>query len=236
VGSAAILTLVRRWTTDQDLLRRVAADKKRLGALLREARKRGDRDAVRRLRATKPRVAMKAFRQEGLPLAVSILPIAMLATWCLLRLDYHPPAAGEAVEVVAYTPLSAAGHVMHLVPQDGLESDGWVKAVEAVTDDGPPYGRASWTLRGAAAEAAHRLTFRCRDRTLYCDLIAGGRTYAPPVVDHGDGWVTELRMRPVRLLGLVPGIEAVGFPPWLVAYLAIVIPVVVVLKRVARIY
>ncbi|HUT60009.1 MAG TPA: hypothetical protein VNA25_19360 [Phycisphaerae bacterium] len=236
IGSAAILTVVRVFTTDQDLLGRAAADKRRLGVLIREARRRGDAKALKRLRATKPQVAMRTLGSEGLPLLVSLLPIAMLATWCLARLEFHPPQDGEAIRVIAYTPVSAAGGVMHLVPQDGLEADAWVQPVAAVAGNSLPHGLAAWTLRARAADVPYRLTLRLKHTSVERPMRVGGRTYTPALVDHGDGLVTEIRMRPLRLLGIVPGIAAIGFPPWLVAYLVIVIPFVFILKRLLRIY
>ncbi len=50
------------------------------------------------------------------------------------------------------------------------------------------------------------------------------------------GRALEVRLRPARLFGVVPGIPAVGFQPWLVAYLLITIPLVPLLKRTLRIY
>ena len=236
VGTAAIMTVVRLFTTNQDLLRRASRDKKRLSVLIRRARKRGDKEAVARFRATRPMIAMKTFGSEWRPLAVAVVPIAMLATWCLGRLEFHPPQAGEPVEVVAYTPVSAAGQVMHVVPQEGLEADGWVRPVVAVTDAGPPHGMAAWTIRGAASDKPYRLVFRLKGRTVERDLLIGQRTYAAPVVDHGDQIVTELKMRPAKFLGIVPGIPALALPPWMVAYLVVAIPLVSVLKRPLRIY
>ncbi|MBE3070447.1 MAG: hypothetical protein IMZ66_09465 [Planctomycetes bacterium] len=236
LGSAAVLAVVRLFTTNQDFLRRAADDRKRLTFLIRKARRRRDTEAARRFRATRPMIALQTFRSEWRPLAVAVVPIAMLATWCLARLEFLPPRDGEPVEIVAYTPVSAAGQVMHLVPQDGLEADAWVRPVAAVTGDGPPHGMATWQVRGRAAEAPYRLAFRLKDRTVERDLLVGGRTYAQPVVDHGGQVVTELRMRPAKLLGIVPGIPALALPPWMMAYLVVVIPLVSAVKRVLRIY
>ena len=235
LGTAAIMTLIRRLTTNQDLLGRAAADRKRLGALIRAAKRRRDKSAVQRHRRTKSQIALKTLRAEGWPLLASIVPVAMLATWAWQRLAFHPPAADEPVRVVAHTPISAAGGVMHIVPRDGLQADGWIQPVTAVTDDGPPYGRACWTLRAAAADRPYRLTFRLGERSFEREFRAGGRTYAAPIVYHDDRTVTSLEMRPLKLFGIVPGLPQVYFPPWLVAYLVIVIPAVVLLKRVFRI-
>ncbi len=43
-------------------------------------------------------------------------------------------------------------------------------------------------------------------------------------------------MRQVRLFGVVPGVDWLLLPPWLVAYLLIAIPFVPILKAVLRIY
>ena len=75
LGSAIILTAVRVWTSNQDLLRRCRDDKARLKTLIREAKKRRERIAVRRHRSTLGMIAMKQLRQEVRPLLASLLPI-----------------------------------------------------------------------------------------------------------------------------------------------------------------
>ena len=67
-------------------------------------------------------------------------------------------------------------------------------------------------------------------------FVVGRHEYRVNVVDHGEGYVTELRVRPVKLFNIVPGIPAIMFPPWLVAYLIIVVPSALMLKRALRIY
>lgn len=235
LGTAAIVTLFRRLTTNQDLLGRAAADRKRLGVLIKEAKRRRDKSAVKRHRRTRSQIALKTLRGEGWPLLASILPVAMLATWAWQRLAFHPPAADEPIRVVAYTPISSAGGVMHIVPRDGLRVDGWIRQIAAISTEGPPYGQACWELHGAAADRPYRLTFRLGEESFDREFRAGGRTYAAPIVYHDDRTVTSLEMRPVKLFGVVPGISKVYFPPWLVGYLVIVVPAVVLLKRVFRV-
>jgi hypothetical protein len=243
VLSAAVLTGVRLFTTNQDLLRRAAADKKRLRHLIREAKARGDGDSVKRHRAVAGMVAVTQLKAEGLPLVVSLVPIAMLATWCFHRLAYHPPRAGEAVEVVAYTPVSAvsAVGVMHVVPQDGVAADRWVQPIVESDYHGQKTGRAAWRIWAPAADAGQplRLTFRFKEHTADRELRVGEQTYAEPFVHHSDELQTQLKMRPLKLFGVVPGLNFPGgveiLPPWMVGYLLIVVPFVFVLKRVARI-
>lgn len=237
LGSALILTLVRLFTTNQDVLRRAAADRTRLGVLIRQAKQARDREAIARYRTTKSMIALKTFSAEGMPLLVSLLPIAMLATWCIHRLEFHPPGDNEPVQVHFYAPVSAIGSVMHLVPEEGVNVEGGhVRPIEAGSYNNVPQGVATWTLRAASSNHPYRLAFRYRDQTYHHDLTVGLRTYAPAFVMPNEHIASELKLRPRKLFGIVPGIEAILFPPWLVAYLLIVIPFVFITKRVLRIY
>lgn len=236
IGTAGILTLARRFTTRQDLLHLADKDAKRLKQLIKEAKRHRDKGAIQRYRATHSMVAMLKLGAEGKPILVSILPIAMLATWAMARMEFHPPQADEPVSVTIYTPVGAAGEVVHLVPEDSVAADGWVKSVQAVTDEGPPHGLATWTLRASAADQPRALTFRLKDQTYRHELRVGQRIYSTPLIDHGGQVLTELSMRPLKLFNVVPGVPGLYLPPWLLAYLLITIPFVFILKKMLRIY
>jgi len=238
LGSAGILTGVRRMTTDQDLLRRVGDDKKRLKILMREARQKKDRVALRRMQSTHGRVAMKALAQEGRPLLISLLPIAMLATWCFARMDFHPVQAGETVDVLMFTPVSAIGEPIHVVPQAGLEAADrhWLRIVEPdqAPDGSVSNGRAQWHLRGDAGR--YRLQFRVKNDTFEQDFLVDGRIYPPPVADHGGQFISQLDLRRVRPFGVVPGFDAWALPPWMLGYVLIVLPGVFLTRRLSATY
>ena len=233
LGTGLILAGIRKFTTNQDLLRRIADDKKRLKELVREAKSAGDKEAQKRMRQTVALVGLKALAQEGKPLLLTILPIAILATWCYNRLGYHPPRAGEPVQVAFYGPLSAVGETVTLLPQEHLSADGWVKLARQESVRGQPAAAATWTVRAAAGDKPYRLVFRWRDETFARgELLVGGRTCSPRFVTDEEGKLgCEVRLREARPLGIVPG-WGETFPPWLVGYLALVIPAAVVIKRV----
>ena len=65
VMTSAGLAVSRLFTTDQDVLKRCDADKKRLKKLLKEAKKRKDKDAVQRHRATGGMIGMKIVKKNG---------------------------------------------------------------------------------------------------------------------------------------------------------------------------
>ena len=242
IGTATIITLVRLFTTDQKVLGRCHRDKKRLKELIREAKARKDKDAVKRYRATKSLVANKAMRYEAKPLLVSILPIALIGTWCFLRMDYVPPKADQPVRVVAYFPVSASGGVAHMVPQGSVRAEtGWVQEIQAqnVVEGVPADAEAAWTLRAGANPRSYDLEIRYKNATYDQKLLVGQRTYDAPLTTYAPTdpvLCTEVRLTQVKLFGLLPGIPWLLMPPWLVAYFVIAVPFVSIVKRLTHIY
>lgn len=235
VATSLVLVLVRRWTTDQDLLKRVAEDKRRQKVLAAEARERGDMEAARRHKANRAAITLRSMprlmRGEALTLLASVVPIALVATWCFYRLEYHPPRAGKPIEVALDAPVSAVGQVAHLVPQEGLSADGgWVRIVTA-DKAGEPRGIATWTLRAEERVEPYALILRVGDRSFKHALLVGQRQYLPPRADHGDGFITEVRLREVKLFGRLPGVPRLYLPAWMTAYLIVAIAMTFVLKR-----
>jgi uncharacterized membrane protein (DUF106 family) len=230
--SAGALTALRVLTTNQDRLRRCQRDKRRLRELQREARRRGDREARDRYRATNARIGGLQLRAEAKPLLAAIVPILLLATWCLARLGFHPLQAGEAFDVAAYFPLSSTGQLVHIVPREGLlAEDGWIREI-AVDPIGEGNGLATWRLRFTSKTGTTPLMLRLGPTTYEVPVTHGGRIYEPPRIFHDDRLLcSEVKLQPVRFLGLVPGVPAILLPPWLVAYVLLVIPASVLLKR-----
>jgi uncharacterized membrane protein (DUF106 family) len=256
LGTGLLLTLFRRFTTRQDVLRRAHADGRRLKELLREAKARKDPETVKRIRATQALLGVLKLKAEGKPLLAVLLPLALLATWAFYRLEFHPPRADETVEIVAYAPPTAAGEVMHLAPVPGARAeDGWVRRVELVTNTPgtmerliaklsarepqapPPEGQARWRLRFEGADKPYPLAFRFKDVSFDREILVGQSTYLPAIVQKdGEAVITEVRLREIKLFGVVPAIPALFLPAWLVAYLLIAIPATSAWKRILKVY
>jgi hypothetical protein len=278
VGTALVLALVRVFTTRQELLKRCAADKKRLKARIKAVRSRPDektahahaaalRDELARagraldpadaerverllvralkrrdlkaLRATRNAVGLKTLRQEGLPLLVSLPLIVFVAAWAFARIGYYPPAAGRPVTVAMYLPKSAAGTLVHLEPQPGLAApDGWVRTVRIETDAGQTYGLARWRLVGQASERPYPLRIKRGSERWEHRLLIGQDTCSPPLkaFDARGEHVLEVGLRPYKPFGVIGAIPGVPLAPWILGYLAIVIPFVPLLKRLLGLY
>jgi uncharacterized membrane protein (DUF106 family) len=239
LATALLMIGVRRFTTPQDRLRRAAEDNRQLKQLAREARRNGDKPALQRYKTTRNLISVIKLKAEGLPLVVSLLPIALLATWAMFRLEYPAVAAREAVTLAVFTPVGAADDVIHVVPEPDVEVEPkptrtWVRKIQAVTDDGPAHGLATWTLRAKSNPQPYTLTIRWKDRSFERELIVGQTIYALPVVDHGGEVLSEWQREPYRWLGLVPGV--LGLPAWLIGYIILVVPAALLLKRVFGVY
>lgn len=219
IGTSFVLTLTRKWSTNQTLLACAAADTKVLKQLIREARRRGDRDAVQRHRATIGQIGILKLKAEGKPLLYSLLPIAILATWAFFRFELLPPKFGETVPIVAHAPVSASGDVIHIVPEPGIScTSGWVRVFSV-----PPKGEQAEAVWQVRFEENREVTARFRNQTLVSSADAAG-----PVS-------IERRLRPFRPFGLIPDLSQYGLPAWLIGYLVVVIPFVPLLKRMLRV-
>ncbi len=237
LGSALLLVGVRRAMTNQELLRRCAADRKRLRQLLREARKRRDREAMARLRATRSRISLILFRAELMPLACLILPVAFLANWAWHRLEFHPPRPGEMIELRATFPAAAVGNLAHLVPQEQLSvASGWIQPVESAAKGRNAPGLARWTVSFQEGSTNAPLVIRHGRRTLEWAWKFDRTIWETPVKEFADAAVRmEVRLHPVKLFGLVPGVRWLGLPPWLVGYLLLTLLLVAALKRLWKV-
>lgn len=238
VLTAAILVVVRRFTTDQDLLERCAQDKNRLKILARFARRTSDKEALGRYRTTGSMIAMVKARSEIKPLLVSLLPVALLATWACQRVAYMPARAGQDVRVTMYLPVSAEGRLMHLVPTEGVECPaGWVQQAKLVRQDGQSYCQAQWILRASSSDQPYDLTFRYAGTTYHKPLRVGQCIYEPPVQSYGGAGVPaiETRLEESRLFGIIGGVKRIGLPPWLTAYFLVSVPAMLLLKRALRV-
>lgn len=229
--TSVLMTLIRRWTSDQTLLHKIADDKRRLRQLRREAKANNDRPALARLKLLGNRHALSSIGQEGKPLLWSIVPVAILATWAFMRVDVIPPAANQPITVHLLTRPTVANTLAHLVPGPGLNVNGPVQRLEAATVWNQACAKATWQVHAEAGD--YTLTIRRGDELWEAPLLIGGRTYAPTLTTVGETSVhVDLPQR--RLFGIVPGIQAIGFAPWLIGYLLLVIPLVFLIRPLLR--
>ena len=257
--TALILVYVRKWTTNQPWLKLADADQIRLDALIKDAKKQKDKEAVKRHQQTIAQIKLASLKYEGKPLLWAIIPILFLATWCFGRLGFVPPKDGETVVVKAYFPNTAIGRVGHVVPCQGIRAEnGWVQAVD--TDrplehptrwqqvnawlsakmgmTTPLEGAAVWKLNAAARDVPYDLKMVVGGKVYEFPLLVGAKRYEPTMKVFTDGILqaVEVQLKPLKLFGIVDGMECVALPPWLAAYLLIAVPFAMLFRRWLSVY
>ena len=228
-------------TTDQDLLRRIAEDKRTLRQLARQARADGDKAAgpppSREHHAHHLATLGRTLQGRGSHADGLDRPLALVGTWCFYRMEYHPPRAGEPIEFSLITPAIEIDSIVHLVPQPGVRNpSSWAQQVMADGDPSrPPRGVARWQLTIADSPQAYELNIRIGPKTLVHPILVGQTRYLPPDMDH-KAYSTHVSLRPVRLFDRLPGIPALALPAWTVAYLLLAIAGTLLFKRAFGIY
>jgi uncharacterized membrane protein (DUF106 family) len=293
IGTAVILTGVRLFTTNQARLKRCKEDKARLKMLVGEAKKRRDKEAVKRYRTTLGQIGMTQMASEGKPLLASIIPIALLAVWAFSRIAFMAPDGSKPITVKATFPTPQIGKMAHLEPVDGIAAEnGWLRPIvtdydrvipgldewaaaspfesklpkkikkivkpkveekklggDSTGDKGkekkkekPPQennGLAVWRLKCERRDEPYTLVLHRDNGSFEKELIVDGKQYAAPFEFYYDGnemYTIETKLEEYKPFGIVPGIEAIAFAPWIVGYLIIVIPFSLIMKPVLKIY
>ena len=158
----------------------------------------------------------------------------------------RPPAGRRDRGGEGLFPVSAVGELAHVVPQEGL------REVSREDADGSGHGsRKSSTTIPALVESRatgsppgisrprqgpnpYTLDIRSKTVTVEKELLVGQPVYSSDVEFYGNEQPVirpQIDMKPVKLFGVVPGIDWLLMPPWLVAYFLIAIPSVSLIKR-----
>ena len=236
--TALLMTVARRYVTNQDRLRSCSADLRQLKRLARDAKQSDDKPRRQRLRNTAAMIKPMQLAEDLKVLAAVLLPVAALALWAVERLDYLPPRVNDELTVRAFLPISSVDSVAHLVPMNGVELQS--SAIQVVTADqqSPPVGVVQWKLRPTSATNELALTIRHRGESAVHRVAIGRRTYLPPQQVHQNERLTQTEVELVRYRPLrVPlKSEGIGLPPWMVGYLCLTLLLVPMMKRCLRVF
>jgi len=239
IGTALLLTVVRIWTTNQRILQSCKQDKRTVKRLLKAAKKSKDKERVAQLQQTMGQIGMASFRSEAKPLLASLLPIVIIATWCMGRIGYLPPDGSEPVQLKLYAPVLQINTLLHVVPQKGVTAEtGWI---QKITEDADEHGVvtagvAEWSFLCEERSEPYALEIRSGDQTFKIELAVNGKKYSPPLTAYGDhpSEKIQLVLAEYKPFGVVPSVG--GMQPWIIGYLLIVVPFSLVSKRLLGIY
>jgi len=231
--SAIAVVLIRRFATPQHWLKRTVSDRNRLGLLASEARRMEDKPALRRIRATKSMIAWRRLPWELWSALLMAPLLAGIATWAAERTAYQAIYSGETVELKIIAPYTQEGELIHLLPSEGLHSNGNIRQLSVVEDSETPQCEATWRVR--TEPSAQHARIRLGEDTVEHPIHVGA-PYPPPKVIH-DGSVTQIDLRPMEFFGWIPASSWRDpyLPPWMIVYLFVTIALGALLRRVFRV-
>ncbi|PCJ57372.1 MAG: hypothetical protein COA79_16015 [Planctomycetota bacterium] len=258
VATSFIMTIVRKWSTNQDLLKRCDDDKKRLKVLIKTAKENKDKEAIKRYRSSLGMIGGKCMMAEFKPLIWVIIPIAILGTWAFNRMGFFAPKAGENIQITGYFPVADCGDLVFLMPEEGIEvvssekdskltePSSWIKEIklQELTKEQKearlkPDGVANWNIKAKAADKPYKLKIRHNDKTYEMDYLVGEKKYSMNFNVFSDTEMVpsaEIKLREYKPFDIVPGIESMMCPPWLVGYMIIAVLMVFVMKPALKIH
>jgi len=244
LGTSLMMTLARRWFTNQERLHRCKNDLGRLKALKKIAKKAKDKLAVENNAGTVGLVKMIQMGAEGRALLFSIVPVALLATWAWQRMAYIPAPADKPLAIRAYFAPSALDRLAWLCPAPGLQlADGnYVQRVRSIASDpAKPDSKdpmAVWNIKASPSVHDLDLCIQIGDQVVHHPCQIGLSTYATPIVEHTDGPIitTEAVLVDPKFLGILPGFSQYGFGSWLIAYVILASIFVPLLRKVLKVY
>lgn len=235
-GTALFMVAVRKWLTNQDLLRRCHTDLRKLKTLTRSARQRNDQEALGRLRKTIGQIKGTLISADLRVLVIVLIPVGITAIWAGERFDYLPPKVGDEILLRAYFPVSSIDRVTHLVAESPLQLTS--PAVQLVRPSTPSQeGLAEWKLRSQLA-GQYQILIRHHGKTAIHQLIVGQPIYSPPLQRHSTRSLnrTECALPRYLPLGLSFGAQRLQLPPWMIGYLLLTLALTPLLKKVLNVF
>jgi hypothetical protein len=234
--TALLMTVARRYVTNQNLLHRCSIDLKRLKDLVLAARNSQDKASILRFRTTMAQIKGIQLAADLRVLVVVIVPLGVLAIWATERFDYLPIALNDDIAIRACFPVSSIGRVTHVVPDPAFELLGSPVAIVAADPADPTRAVAEWTLR-PRLPGDHSVLIRHERETGTHTLKFGGATYEPPVQIQKCDRIssTEVGIRRYLPLGFSMGGNIVNLPPWLIGYLMLTLGITPVIKRLLQV-
>lgn len=234
--TALLMTVARRYVTNQNLLHRCVVDLKRLKDLLRAARESNDKESVSRYRTTMAQIKGIQLAADLRVLIAVIVPLGVLAIWATERFDYVPIAINDDVVIRVHFPVTSIGRVTHVVPDPAFELMGSPVAIIVADPADPTRAVAEWTMRPRRL-GFHAVMIRHERETATHTVKFGTATYEPPVQIQKCSRInsTEVGIRRYLPLGFSLGGNIVNFPPWLMAYLILTLGMTPVIKRLLKV-
>ncbi len=217
-----VITLIYKFTTDQNLMKELKDEMKELQKEMRELKK----DPKRMMEVQKKAMAtnMKYMSHSLRSTIFTFIPIILLFGWMNSHLAYEPIRPNIDFTTTVIFKNGVQGTVELIVPQ-GITIDG--PRNKTITE-----GIAKWVLRGE--EGAYILEYRINNNTYQKELlITNKQEYKPPIKKINDNIIKQIqidhkKMKVINIFGLKLG--------WLASYIILSLVFSIFLRKLFKVY
>ncbi len=216
------ITLITKYATDQDLMKRLKGEMKELQAEMKELKK--EPEKAMQVQKQVMQTNMKYMKQSFRGMLYTFIPIIIIFGWMTAHLAYEPILPGQEFTTSVTFGKNTGGMIELSVP-DGIEIDGAAK--KEVKDS-----VVKWVLNGKEGEYLLEYIF---DGKKYSKevLITEDNMYKEPIKRiKGDVIKSiEIGNAPRKLLNL-------GFwkPGWLGTYIIFSIMFSIIIRKIIKVY
>jgi uncharacterized membrane protein (DUF106 family) len=216
------ITLITKYATDQDLMKRLKEEMKELQAEMKELRK--DPEKAMQVQKQVMQTNMNYMKQSFRGMLYTFIPIIIIFGWMNSHLAYEPILPGQEF-TTSVTFGKNTGGVIELSVPDGIEIDG---AAEKEVKDGV----VKWVLKGDEGEYLLEYTFNGKKYGKEV-LITEENKYKEPIKRiKGDVIQSiEIENTPKKLLNLFGW--KVG---WLGSYIIFSIIFSMITRKIIKVY
>tara|TARA_Y100000310_G_scaffold342247_1_gene444596 strand:- start:14751 stop:15497 length:747 start_codon:yes stop_codon:yes gene_type:complete len=216
-----VITVVYKYTTNQDLMKRLKEEMKEFQREVKELKKEPDKAMAVQKRAMQTN--MKYMMQSMKSTLYSILPIIIIFSWMSANFAYDPITAGKDFTTTVTFDKNVKGAIELSVPE-GIIVDG--SEIKEIKD-----GQVKWILNGENGE--YLLEYIFDGEKYNKEVLISENKYKEPIKRVNDGVVKtiEIEHEPKKLLNLFGW--KIG---WLGSYIIFSILFSIIIRKIIKVY
>ncbi len=217
-----LITLIYKWTTDQNLMKQL---KDEIKEFQKEAKTlKNDPQKAMQVQKKAMETNMKYMMHSFKPMLFTFIPIILIFGWLNSNMAYEPIKPNEEFTTTMFFANGIAGDAELVVPEGIiLVNDAKQKVIA---------GKAEWALTGKAGE--YILEYKINDKSFTMDLlITEERAYKPVQKKISDNEVKLIKINNEKLKVLNIGSWRIG---WLGTYIIFSIILSIILRKVLKVH
>jgi uncharacterized membrane protein (DUF106 family) len=218
---SVIITLVYKYTTNQDLMKQLKDEMKEFQKEIKELRKEPEKamQVQKRAMQTNMKYMMHSMRST----LFSFIPIIIIFSWMTANFAYSPILPGQEFTTTVFFEEGVDGEITLNVPEGVFIESGNRKEIKE--------SEVKWILSGLEGE--YLLEYNLNDKKYNKGLLIDEKKYEDPVEKIDDGFIKtiEIEHKSKKLLNLF------GWKlGWLGTYIIFSIVFSIIIRKIIKVY